>query len=92
MTERNSKKFYHMLPEFTKTFNATINRKTGLAPNDITDENSQQVWKKMWSEHVKMRETPRPPPKFSVGTKVRIGKNKLLFSKGEEYNKTYGSH
>lgn len=60
----------------TKNLNATVNRSIGMAPRDVTFENVPLVSAKLYQD----REFK--PCKFSEGNKVRIPREKNLFSKG----------
>jgi len=82
MTQHNTKSFYKALPDIVAAINKTISTPIGMAPDDVNDSNVISVWKRLWGEHVKRMEQPRPPPKYQPGSLVRISTNKILFSKG----------
>ena len=64
------------------TINKTISTPIGMAPDDVDDSNQIQVWKRLWGDHLKRMERPRPPAKFKPSDLVRISSNKVLFQKG----------
>lgn len=60
----------------TRNINATVNRSIGMAPRDVNFENVPTVSEKLYEN----RETK--PCNFSEGNKVRIPREKNIFSKG----------
>ena len=76
ITETKSKTWINSLDQMTKNLNATVNRSIGMAPRDVTFENVPVVSAKLYQD----REDK--PCNFSVGNKVRIPREKNIFSKG----------
>ena len=65
----------------TRNLNATVNRTIGMAPRDVTFDNVPAVSAKLYQD----RNTK--PCKFSEGNKVRIPRDKNIFSKGYAQSK-----
>ena len=65
----------------TRNINATVNRSIGMAPRDVNFENVSTVSEKLYEN----RETK--PCNFSEGNKVRIPREKNIFSKGYQQSK-----
>lgn len=67
----------------TTNLNATVNRSIGMAPRDVTFENVPVVSAKLYQDRA------FKPCKFSEGNKVRIPREKNIFSKGYLQSKFY---
>ena len=81
MTQKDTQSFVKKLPSFTASYNASFNRSIGMAPRDVTSENWQEVWKRLYSKYVSQR--GKRKPKYKVGDYTRISREKALFEKGE---------
>ena len=80
MTQCNTESFIKKLPNFTASYNASYNRSIGRAPQDVTPQNWQDVWKRLYSKYASQRGDRKP--KYSVNSYVRISRSKGLFEKG----------
>jgi hypothetical protein len=81
-THSHSNRWVDVLPSFIESYNKSFHRTIGMAPNEVTIENTQQVADRMYPA-----KTP-PNYKFHVGDHVRISKYKNVFTKGYLQNWT----
>ena len=70
-----------VLPQFTKNYNSTPHSSHGFSPDDVTSENRDQVYKKLYPQN-----TLSIVCKLKKGDKVRKIKEKTLFEKGYTEN------
>jgi hypothetical protein len=82
MTARHTKRWIDVLTAFIESYNKSFHRTIGMAPNDVTPDNSQQVADRMYP----LKTEPRW--KYEVGDKVRISRYKNIFAKGYLQNWT----
>ena len=80
-TENKTRRWVDILQEISRDINETVNREIGMAPNDVTFENREDVFKKLYDSW-----TPPVLCKFQVGDIVRIPENKKEFDKGYKPN------
>ena len=59
-------------------YNATRHRSIGMAPRDVTWDNEEAVWKRLYGPRLKGQKKP----KFKVGDRVRLIKFHRTFEKG----------
>jgi len=78
-TAANTLRFDDVLPDLVQGYNATRHRSIGMAPQDVTWENEDAVWKRLYDPRLKGK---RPQPKFRVGVRVRLNKIHRTFEKG----------
>ena len=78
-TIANTLRFDDVLPELVQGYNATRHRSIGMAPQDVTWENEEAVWKRLYDKRLKGK---RSKPKFQVGDRVRLNKIHRTFEKG----------
>ena len=76
-----SKKWVHFLPDLIKNYNSTPHRTIGMAPDQVTVNNSDAIYKKQFKT-VDFKVAPR----LEIGDKVRILEDKTLFEKGYTRN------
>ena len=79
MTGRHTKRWIDVLSTFIESYNKSFHRTIrtiGMAPNDVTLTNSQQVADRMYPVKTETRW------KYEVGDRVRISKYKTIFDKG----------
>ena len=76
-----TKKWIDVLPYFVKNYNRRPHRSIGMAPIEVTFQNSKKVYKKMFGD-VDLRVIPR----LEIGSRVRILQEKTLFEKGYKQN------
>ena len=72
-TAANTLKFDDVLPELVQGYNATRHQSIGMAPQDVTWENEEAVWKRLYDKRLKKKK-----PKFKVGDRVRLPKGIYL--------------
>ena len=70
-----------ILPEFTKNYNSTPHSSHGFPPEDVTSENRDIVYKKLYPQN-----TLTIVCKLKIGDKVRKIRDKTLFEKGYTEN------
>ena len=78
-TAANTLRFDDVLPNLVQGYNATRHRSIGMAPQEVTWENEEAVWKRLYGPCLKGK---RPQPKFKVGDRVRLNKIHPTFKKG----------
>lgn len=80
--ENNTTRWVDNLQGFSDAINNTVNRSTGMRPNDINSENWHEIYDKLYNS----KPYSVPICKFSVGDQVRIPieihKSKETFRKG----------
>ena len=81
-SETGRKRWIDALPDFISNINHSINRSIAMRPIDVTLENSDKIWKKLYPN---ARKKPKCD-KILVGDRVRIPKDKQIFSKGYQQN------
>ena len=77
-TAPNTLRFDDELPQLVQGYNATRHRSIGMAPKDVTWDNEEAVWKRLYE---KRPEEKHPKPKFKVGERVRLNKIHRTFEK-----------
>jgi len=78
-TDANTLRFADQLPQLVQGYNATCHRSIGMAPKDVTWDNEEAVWKRLYEKRLKEK---HPQPKFKVGDRVRLNKIHRTFGKG----------
>ena len=81
---KETHKWLDVVDDILKNYNNTKHRSIGMKPIDVNEENKHEVWIKLFGQPV----GNLPPPKYSVGDKVRISAYKNIFTKGYEANFT----
>jgi transposase InsO family protein len=81
-TAKHTNRWIDVLQSLINSYNKTFHRTIGMAPNDVTSENAQQVAKRMYPLKV------TPHFKFHLGDTVRITIYKHIFVKGYTQNWT----
>ena len=79
LTSRYTNRWIDVLPAFIESYNKSFHRTIGMAPNDVTLENTQQIADRVYPAKT------TPYWKFQLGDSVRITTQKNIFSKG--YNR-----
>jgi len=82
LTARNTKRWIDVLNAFIESYNKSFHRTIGMAPDDVTLGNSQQVADRLFPQKTD------PNWKYQIGDKVRISKYKNIFEKGYLQNWT----
>lgn len=83
--QRKNHQYLKVLKQITQSYNATIHSSIGIAPRDVTNENSDIIWRRLYGKY--MNEKPGKP-KFSISDIVRISRVKDTFEKGYSANFT----
>ena len=81
-SETGRKRWIDALPDFISNINNSINRTIGMRPVDVTLENADKIWKKIYPNANKIPKCD----KILVGDRVRIAIEKQIFSKGYHQN------
>jgi hypothetical protein len=85
-TEHNTRNWIDILPSFVKKYNHNVHSTIGMSPIDATkQENQPEVFERL-HKHI---ETKKKEPKFKIGDKVRISRQKGVFEKGFDNNFSY---
>jgi transposase InsO family protein len=84
-TWANTRRYVSVLEKLVRSYNHTIHRTIGMKPVDVTHQNSDQVWSRVYADVY-----PRKPVvyKYKVGDTVRISKLKATFEKSYLQNWT----
>jgi hypothetical protein len=75
-------RWLEVLPQLLQSYNASMHRSLGMAPNEVNNNNEMELWEKQQStgpQKVTLKDTH---PVFKVGDTVRISKAKMIFEKG----------
>ena len=78
-TVANTLRFDEELPQLVQGYNATRHHSIGMAPQDVTWDNEEAVWKRLCEKRLKEK---RPKAKLKVGDRVRLNKIHRTFEKG----------
>ena len=81
--QQKTKRWLDFLPQLVKNYNSTPHRTIGMAPDQVTDQNSQSIYKKLYAG-----KDLKVIPRLEKGDKVRILVDKSLFDKGYKQNWT----
>jgi hypothetical protein len=63
----------------TNSYNSTIHTTTGLPPNRVDSSNEDIVFRRLYESIILAK---KQKPKFKLGAKVYIARQKALFTKG----------
>lgn len=82
--DRKTKKnrYIDKLQQFVETYNNTPQARMKLSPNSITRDNANEVYMRLYGKYIEDLKKPRKPPRYHVGQKMRISRQKLVFTKG----------
>lgn len=84
-THEKTQRWLEIIPKIVSAYNNTEHSSHGFKPNSIKPKDVDEVFHRLFS---RLAQTPRPPPKYRIGEKVRIAKNRLTFQKGYEQSFT----
>ena len=87
-TAANTFQFIDELPQLVEGYNATRHRAIGMAPQDVTWNNEEAVWKHLYSKWLKQKPVR---PKFPVGDRVRLNKVHRTFEKRLDRGSVFGA-
>ena len=83
-TANNTNRYIDVLSDIVASYNATTHRSIGMAPQDVTEMNEYEVWKKLYGGVYPSSKTCL----FSVGDQVRLARIKGRFEQGYIQNWT----
>jgi len=81
--QHKTKRWLDFLPQLVKNYNSTPHRTIGMAPDQVTFQNSAAIYKRVF-DNVNLKAIPR----LNKGDRVRILLEKTLFDKGYKQNWT----
>ena len=81
-TYKNTNRYVDVLPKFVEAYNYTGHSATGMATSKVTDSDVPAIWNNM-HKNLGVRNIRA---KIKVGQHVRIGIEKMKFTKGAEHN------
>lgn len=76
-TYKNTQRYIDVLQDLVHSYNSTYHRSIGMAPNQVSVENEDDVRKQLYGK----KKMP-PKWKYVIGDKVRISNAKQAFKKG----------
>lgn len=77
-TKTNTRRFIEVLPDFMSAYNSSKHRTIGMAPENVSIENEERLWRKLYARDL----LRRPEFKYKLNDRVRISKVKGKFEKG----------
>ena len=80
-TRRGSYRWIDVLPELMRSYNASIHRSIGMAPNDVTRQVQHELWVKQEAKGPQKVNNKEAKETFEVGDEVRLSKAKMVFAK-----------
>ena len=80
-------RYLDVLDDLVKSYNSSTHRSIGTAPNLVTQDNAQDVWRYLYGDNF-VKRVKRMRFKFKVGDQVRISKERGIFEKGYTPNWT----
>lgn len=80
--EHQTLRYVDVLDDMVASYNATIHSTINMAPRDVTDANSREIYERVYMPIVKGAASARPKHKFSVGDKVRLSYSVKPFQRG----------
>ena len=78
-TESGTTRWLNILDTFVNNYNNSVNTSIGMAPNDVTLENAEQVRNRLYG-----KANVKPECKLKLNDLVRIPLEKNIFAKGYE--------
>ena len=78
-SRKHTLRWIEILNSVIAGINNSKSRVIGMRPIDVTPENSQEIWKRVYAPY--LRASGRKP-KYSIGETVRMAKDKGVFEKG----------
>ena len=82
LTHANTNRYIDALPGLVRGYNNTRHASTGVTPNEVSYENQEDIWLRMYEKDgASLR---RPQPKLDVGDSVRLANAARSFERGYE--------
>ena len=75
-------RYIDKLQDFVYSYNNSVHKAHNKEPEDVTQDNSLEVFETLYGDM--LNEPDKKKPRYKVGDRVRISKNKLEFEKGYE--------
>lgn len=86
-TATNSKNWIDVIDQVMHVYNNRRHRSLGMAPNEVLPKREKEAYDNMYADFKPGLERPRKRhPKFAIGSRVRISKQKGTFGRGYEAN------
>ena len=83
MTATRSSKYLETLPLLVKTYNATEHRSIGMAPRDVSFENSETIWNRIYNlDKDRGKGIKESTQRLEKGATVRMSKTRAVFDRG----------
>ena len=79
-TAHNTLRWIDVLPQLIRNYNKSFHRSIGMAPSNVNESNSEQVWNRLYQARYQPKRPPKPT--LRVGDKVRLQKKHRPFKKG----------
>lgn len=76
---KNTKRYVDALAHLLESYNNSVHSTTKYAPSKINEKNILEVWRNIYKDHEFIS---NKTPKFKIGDKVRISREKNIFEKG----------
>src|SRR5277367_4382083 len=81
-TRHRSYRWVDVLPKLLRSYNASVHRSIGMAPNYVNDDVEHELWLKQERKGPQKFTNKEPTTRYEVGDEVRLSKAKQLFRKG----------
>lgn len=86
-TDRQTYNYIEHLDDIVEGYLATVHSTIGMAPQDITEKNAQDIYEKLYLPQQIEAEQRNVEYNFDIGDKVNLLKDRSTFNKG--YKETY---
>lgn len=86
--ERQSLRYLEILDDLTHSYNHTKHGTTKEKPAEVTPENADEIYQKVYMPILNKREGQKPNYSFAIGDLVRLSLSRRAFSKGYDENWT----
>lgn len=86
LSEKNTTRYIEAIPKIIHALNSTVNRATGIAPNEVTAETTKELWDRLYKDALLPSQESRKNARYKTGDAVRMSKGKRIFDKRFEYS------
>ena len=80
-TDKETRRYVDVLQQLVESYNMTKHRTIGVAPSNVTKENEQEIWRRMYRHHYNS-ENSNNLNVVSKDAPIRLSKFKGVFDKG----------
>lgn len=80
--EKQTHNFISVIDDLVKSYNSTVHSFIGMAPADVTPENSPDMYSRVYMPIVAKRSLHRPTPSFKRNDLVRLARADSVFARG----------